>query len=138
MQKNVRALIARKKYKLLEYFNYEITLIQKHVRQLITRKKFLKFVDCYNKICFIQRCYHERYLTMNSSAIKIQSAFRGYRRYIRMQNKLNERQAAFDKGEYWELENSSDDEGANNYELERNLQKISPFNLYFPQLLNLF
>ena len=42
-----------------------------------------------------------------------------------MQNKLNERQAAFDKGEYWEFENSSDDDGPNNYELERNLQKIS-------------
>ena len=125
LQKNVRALIARKKYKVLEYLNYEITLIQKHVRQLITRKKFLKFVDCYNKICFIQRCYHERYLSMNSGAIKIQSAFRGYLRYIRMQNKLNERQAAFDKGEYWEFENSSDDDGPNNYELERNLQKIS-------------
>ena len=125
LQKNIRGLIARKKCKALEYLNYEIVLIQKHVRRMITKKKFEKFVDCYKKILKIQKCYKKRFDTMVRSCIIIQSAYRGFHRYIKIQQKLKERQIAFEKGEYWEYEPSSEDENLNNYELDRKLQKMS-------------
>ena len=106
IQKNIRAMFIRKKVKYMEYLNYEIILIQKHVRRFLTKKKYDKFVDCLGKIIKIQNMYKNRFKDKIAKIILIQKVFRGYIKYTQIQEALNEKHLAEQKGEYWEFDNS--------------------------------
>jgi hypothetical protein len=92
LQSALRALKARKKYKIYRYVIKRITMMQKHIRGIITRNKFQRFIYVVKFVRKLQRAYRLRYNRKIKSIIMIQKLIRNklaYNKLIRLVETLN-------------------------------------------------
>jgi hypothetical protein len=105
-----RGFKSRKKYKIYRYVLKRIIAMQKHIRSLITRRKFKKFLYAHKCIVFIQKLYKYRHGQRLDAIVKWQSIYRAHKAHDKMRAKV-ERKMRRERGE--EDEYSSDEESYN-------------------------
>ena len=129
LQSHIRKMIGKNYYFHLEFLMNQIILIQKFIRSFLSYKKFKFFMNCYKKIKTIQKFYKNRFKKITKNSILIQSFWRKYKKYTKIQKKLNDKKNAELNNENWSFNNESFDEfNKENYKIEQELKKIKNNN----------